>query len=117
MLGEQLISIQEPDNNADWFILHTDSASYDLKLGGIMKTSSKSTGPFIKLPFDKAIITRALTDNFTIYIELENNYCIVHSDTFINADGLTSFEVYIHDKDLYKNDGGLEGMSPIKYYD
>ena len=113
MLGEDLISIQEPNDKSDWFILHTDKASYDLRLGGVIKTSSKSAGPLVNLPFERAKIKRVLTDNYAVYVELDNNYCIVHSDTFINSDGLTSCVISIHDKDLYINDGGLEGMTPI----
>jgi hypothetical protein len=117
MIGQYLISIQHPDNQSDWFILHTDKGSYDLKLGGIKKTNSISKGQLIKLPFEKAKITRTMTDDFSVYIELDNGYCIVHSDTFISGDGDISFEVYIHINEAYINDGGLEGMFAIKSYD
>jgi hypothetical protein len=117
MLGQYLISIQHPDKQADWFILHTDKGSYDLKLGGIKKTNSISKGQLIKLPFEKAKITRTLTNDFSVYIELDNDYCIVHSDTFIYGNGEISFEVYIYNNESYINDGGLEGMFAIKSYD
>ena len=117
MIGQYLLSIQHPDNQADWFILHTDKDSYHLKLGGIKKTNSISKGDLIKLPFNKAKITRAMTDDFSVYIELDNGYCLVHSDTIINGDGIISFEVYIHNNQFYISDGGLEGMFTIKSYD
>jgi hypothetical protein len=116
MTGEYLISIQEPDDKTDWFILKTDKDTYDFRLGGLVKTSAISTGNKVKLPFDKAKIVRALTDNFAVYIELDNGYCIVHSDTFINSDGKTDFEVYFYDNQWYINDGGLEGMTTIKSF-
>jgi len=117
MIGQQLLSIQEPDENADWFIIHTDHGSYDLRLGGISKSSSVSKGPLIDLPFDTAKIVRAMTDNFAVFIELDNGNCIVHSDTFINGDGETAFAIYIHNTDFYINDGGLEFMFSIKSFD
>jgi hypothetical protein len=117
MIGQYIISIQQPDYKADWFVLKTDKDTYEFRLGGLVKTSAASTGNKIKLPFDKAKILRALTDNFAVYIELSNGYCIVHSDTFINSDGLTNFEVYIRDNESYIKDGGLEGMTPIKSFE
>jgi hypothetical protein len=117
MIGQELISIQEPDENADWFIIHTEKQSYDIRLGGIKKSSSTSKAPLINLPFDKAKIIRAMTDEFAVYIELNNGYCIVHSDTFIDMDGTTEFEINFHKSEFYINDGGIEGMHEITSFE
>jgi len=114
MIGEQFISMQEPSKNDDWFVINTNSSSYELRLGGIRKIESKSFGKLLDLSFDNAKIEKVMTDDFTLYIELDNDLCIIHSDTCINNSGSTSFEVYVHNKDFYRNDGGLEGMYDVE---
>jgi hypothetical protein len=117
MIGQYLLSIQEPDNTTDWFVLNTNRSSYELRLGGLRITTVKSYGKAIDLNFGKAKILRAMTDDFAVYIELDNGNCLVHSDTFINADGQTSFQIRIHDNESYIDGGGLDAMFPIKSFD
>lgn len=116
MIGQYLISLQEPENKTDWFILNTNIATYEFRLGGLKLTTIKSQGRIIDLKFDKPKIMRVMTDDFAVYIELDNGFCIVHSDTFIDSHGETSFEIYIRNSDIFINNGGLEGMLPIKSY-
>ena len=117
MTGEYLLSIQEPDNTTGWFVLNTNRSSYEFRLGGLRITTVKSFGKTIDLNFDKAKILRVMTDDFAVYIELDNGKCLVHSDTFINADGQISFQIHLHYNEAYINGGGLDGMLPIKYFD
>jgi hypothetical protein len=117
MIGQYLLSLQEPDNKTDWFILNTNISSYEFRLGGLKLTTIKSQGRLIDLKFDKPKIIRVMTDDFAVYIELDNGFCIVHSDTFIDSHGETSFEIYIHKNEFFINDGGLEGMLSIKSFD
>ena len=117
MIGQYLTSIQEPDNNTAWFILNTNQSSYEFRLGGLRETSAKSQGRCIELKFDNPQIIRAMTDEFIVYIELDNGFCIVHAETFIDANGETSFQIHIRDKEFYISDGGLEGMEYIESFD
>lgn len=58
-----------------------------------------------------------MTNNFAVYVELDNGYCMVHSYTFIDADGQTSFEIYVHASKFYVSDSESERMSPIQSFD
>lgn len=113
MIGLIITSIQEPSKNNPWFILNTNEKSYELRLGGLKVNTSVSQGDFIDFKFNQPKIIRVLTDNFSIFIELDNGYCIVHSDTYINNEGETSFEIKICESKNYIYNGGIEGMYPI----
>jgi hypothetical protein len=117
MTGDYLLAIHGPENEQDWFVLETDKGNYEFRLGGLRRTEIPTTDKTIELPFRNVRIIRAMTNQFAVYVELENGFCIVHSDTFIDANGNTSFEIYIHDNESFIQDGGLEGMDLITEYD
>jgi hypothetical protein len=113
MIGEYFISIHEPEKDDTWFILQTDKGYYELRMGGIALTPKPSFAPTIEVPFKTAQISRILTDNFEVYIELDNGFCISHSDTWIDSNGQTSFAINFYDAQTYIADRGFDDMKPI----
>jgi hypothetical protein len=100
----KFISIHTPDNKNDWFVLETSEGNYELRLGGIRSTSRQLTNKKVNLPFGSTSINKINTDDFSIYIELSNGYCIVHSDTFMDGNGNTSFEISFLSPDDFKTE-------------
>lgn len=101
MQKHKYIAIYEPLDTQDWFILETDQSFFELRLGGLKKIEKPNTGNVIHLTIEPQDILGIKTDDFSVYIELENGCCIVHSDTFINHEGETSFEIRIWDKERF----------------
>jgi hypothetical protein len=119
MTRPEIISIHKPDNQNDWFVLQTSEGNYELRLGGIRSTSRQLTNKKVSLPFDATSIKKIKTDDFSIYIELSNGYCIVHSDTFIDGNGNTTFEIRFLTPDEFKTEkqawyGSDEELKEIK---
>ena len=114
MTGQIFISIRNPESENDWFIVETDKGFYELRLGGIKKVENCKSTRTVDLPFSDVQIKQVLSDDFAVIIELDNGQCIIHSDTYLDGDGLTAFEIRTVDKDAIEKDGGLQGMIPIK---
>lgn len=56
------------------------------------------------MPVIGKTIKAVKTDDFALYIELEDGACLIHSDTCKDADGNTSFEVLHVDKAGFDED-------------
>ena len=79
--------------------MKTNKLTVELRLGGVRPTSECRSSKFlINLPVVGKTITTVKTDNFALYIELTDGTCLIHSDTCIDADGTTSFELLLVDK-------------------
>jgi hypothetical protein len=82
-----------------WALLETDKATFELRLGGLNKTTENRANEFkLDLPVIDKRIRRVKTDDFSLYIELENGECLIHSDTWIDGDGNIDFEIRLVSK-------------------
>ena len=91
-----LYKCSEEDN---WILMETDTATFELRLGGLRATPEKRSDEFtIELPLNGKTIKLVKTDDFSLYFELENGECLIHSDTWIDEDGNVDFEVKLVSK-------------------
>ena len=97
--GQVIKGIYRSSHQDNWALLKTNCATFELRLGGLKPTTEIRSDEFtIDLPvIDKAIKT-AKTDDFSVYFELENGECLIHSNTWIDGDGNTDFEVRLVSK-------------------
>ena len=101
----------------NWVLLETDRATFELRLGGLNTTTENRAKEFkLDLPVIDKRIRKVKTDDFSLYIELENGECLILSDTWIDEDGNIDFEIrlvsksdfYIERKEWYDTDTGLK---------
>lgn len=114
--GQVIKGLYRSSQKDNWALLETNRATFELRLGGLKSTTEKISTEFaIGLPvIDKAIKT-VKTDDFSLYFELENGGCLIHSDTWVDSDGNTHFELKLISKpdfdlereEWYDSDTGL----------
>tara|TARA_Y100001934_G_C11863873_1_gene545461 strand:- start:62 stop:412 length:351 start_codon:yes stop_codon:yes gene_type:complete len=91
-----LYSSSKEDN---WVLLETNRATFELRLGGLISTTEKRSNEFaFDLPVIDKTIKTVKTDDFALYFELENGECLIHSDSWVDGDGNTDFEVRLVSK-------------------
>ena len=94
LTGQKIEGIYYFENEDDWALLKTNMGFFELRLGGIKKTSEvRSDDLIMDLPITGEIIKAAKTNDFSVYLELKSGGCIIHSDSIISGDGELSFGV------------------------
>ncbi|WMI68226.1 hypothetical protein [Mangrovimonas sp. YM274] len=97
--GQIIIGLFRSYLNDDWNLLETNKSTFEIRLGGLNSTTEKRSKDLsIDLPVIGKKIKTVKTDDHSIYFELENGECLIHSDTFIDADGNIDFEFRLVDK-------------------
>lgn len=97
--GQVIKGLYRSSQDDNWALLETDRATFELRLGGLNSTTEKRSNKFeIDLPVVDKTIRKVKTDDFALYFELENGECLIHSDTWINGEGRTDFEVRLVSK-------------------
>jgi hypothetical protein len=115
--GQVIKGLYRSSQDDNWALLETDRATFELRLGGLNATTEKRANEFeIDLPVIDKTIRKVKTDDFTLYFELENGECLIHSNTWIDGEGNTDFEIRlvskpefdIEKKDWYDTDANLK---------
>lgn len=115
--GQVIKAIYRSSKADNWPLLETDKETFELRLGGLCRTSEKRSNEFeIDIPVIDKQIRKVKTDDFALYIELENGECLIHSQSWIDADGNISFAVRlvsktefdIQRKEWYESDTDLK---------
>ena len=119
MIGEQLIAIYQPKFQDDWYQVVTDGGKYELRVG-LFVGSEDERDPSLKMEIEGAgqKITQIKTNDFSLYIELENGSCILHVESYITASGDMYFEIQywneeqfaLEKKDWYNNDPDIKDL-------
>lgn len=92
--GQVIKGLYRSSQKDNWALLETDRATFELRLGGLNSTNEKRSNEFeIELPVKDKKIRKVKTDDFALYFELENGECLIHSDTWVDGEGNTDFEV------------------------
>lgn len=92
--GQIIKGLYRSSKDDDWALLETDKSTFELRLGGLNSTTEKRSNEFaIDLPVIDKIIKTVKTDDFSLYFELENGECLIHSDTWVDGDGNIDFEI------------------------
>lgn len=97
--GQIIKGLYRSSTEDNWALLETDKATFELRLGGLNSTTERRSDEFaIDLPVIDKRIKAVKTDDFALYFELDNGECIIHSDTWVDGDGNTDFEVKLISK-------------------
>ena len=117
--GQVIKKLYRSSQSDNWALLETDKAIYELRLGGLRRTVERRSDNYVVdlLIADREIID-VLTDNFSLYFELDNGQFLMHSDTWIDGEGNTNFEVKlisehefaIEKEDLFNSGVELKGL-------
>jgi len=115
--GQIIKGLYRSSREGNWALMETDRATYELVLGGLKITKERPSPLFsLDMPVAGKEIKLVKTDQFIVYIELDSGECLVHSDSFINAEGSTDFVLSLWSKsdfdaekrDWYDADTDLE---------
>ncbi|MCH2200184.1 MAG: hypothetical protein MK081_15530 [Flavobacteriales bacterium] len=97
--GQIIKGLYRSSTEDNWALLETDKATFELRLGGLNSTTERRSDEFaIDLPVIDKRIKAVKTDDFALYFELDNGECIIHSDTWVDGDGNSDFEVKLISK-------------------
>ncbi|MAB47796.1 MAG: hypothetical protein CMC05_04110 [Flavobacteriaceae bacterium] len=97
--GQVIKGLYSSSKEDNWVLLETNRATFELRLGGLISTTEKRSNEFaFDLPVIDKTIKTVKTDDFALYFELENGECLIHSDSWVDGDGNTDFEVRLVSK-------------------
>lgn len=117
MKGQVIKKLYRSSEYTNWALLETDIATFELRLGGLNPTKEKRANEFeMHLPVIGKKIKKVMTDDYDLYIELENGECLIHSDNWIDGKGNLDFEIrlvskpdfIVERKQWYDSDRGLK---------
>ena len=128
MQGEIVEAIYNPLKEHNWMVLKTDQHLYSLRLGGYRKEPAPILmSEFDEVPFPYAgwKISEVYSDDFWVYILLDNGGVISSGELFITGDGQTHLSVqfdllddfdtdFFKSNDFFKLKTGESGWSEKK---
>lgn len=106
MIGEKIITIYFSRDDSDWTYVQTDSAFYEIRVGGINRLNqfTLQNHEDVGCPKLGMEVIMVWTDSETIFIELSDKTFIVIGTLTINSEGVMSRSVFYMSKDDFEED-------------
>ncbi len=104
MIGQKIKSIYVSKISDAWTCIETDSAFYEIRVGGIRKISDVLIDNYelFESPKIGLLVIEVWTDGETIYIELEDDSYIALGFLTVDSEGVSHRSIY------YINEGDLD---------